>query len=101
MTKRKFVKQLRSLGVSETTIRNYTNMVAKFGGKMSYNDISDKLTGYLIQRCLYEDGFNNVYQKMDFIKPYVAPEFNFDDNYFMNRYCDSVVLNPTIGVIKI
>lgn len=36
MTKRKFVKQLRSIGVSESTIRNYTNMVAKLGGKMSY-----------------------------------------------------------------
>lgn len=101
MTKRKFVKQLRSLGVSETAIRNYTNMVAKLGGKMSYQDISDKLMGYLIQRCLYEDRLNNVYQKIDFIKPYVAPEFNYDNNYFIHHYCDSAVLSPTIGVIKI
>lgn len=96
MTKRKFVKQFRSIGVSESTIRNYTNMVAKLGGKMSYQDIFDKLMGYLIQRCLYEDGFNNVYQKMDFIKPYVTPEFNFDNNYFIHHYCDSVVLNPSV-----
>lgn len=99
MTKRKFVKQLRSFGVSETTIRNYINMVAKLGGKMSYNDMSDKLMGYLIQRCLYQDGFNNLYCKMDF-KPYATPELNYDDNYFIRRYCDSAVLNPTIGVIK-
>lgn len=99
MTKRKFVKQLRSFGVSETTIRDYTNMVANLGGKMSYQDTSDKLMGYLIQRCLYQDGFNNLYHKMDF-KPYITPEFNFDDNYLIHRYCDSAVLTPKM-IIKI
>lgn len=98
MTKRKFVKQLRSFGVSESTIRNYTNMVAKLGGKMSYQDASDKLIGYLIQRCLYQDGFYNLYHKMDF-KPYVAPELNYDDNYLIHRYYDSAILNPSVITI--
>ena len=99
ITKRKFIKQLRSLGVSETTIRHYTNMVAKFGGKMSYEDVLDKLIGHLIQRCLYEYALGNVQPPIDY-KPYVVPEFNFD-NYSMHHYYDSIVLNPqTIKIMR-
>lgn len=103
VTKRKFVKQLRSLGVSETTIKNYTNMVAKLGGKMSYEDVFDKLIGRLIQRCIYECVCGNEQYKMDY-KPYVVPEFNFDNNMrdYLMHYCyGSTILNPqTIKIIR-
>lgn len=102
MTKRKFIKQLRSLGVSESVIRNYTDIVSKLGGKMSYKDVFDKLMGRLTQRLIYEYVLSNGQHKIDY-KSYVASEFNFDDNMkdYLMHYCyGNTVLNPKI-VIKI
>lgn len=98
MTKRKFIKQLRALGLSEPVIRNYANMVSKLGGKVSYKDVFNKLMGYLCQRITYEYICGNEQPKLDLV-PYEL-NFNYDmENYLMHYCYGAKILDTQMAVI--
>ena len=72
MTRKRFTKLLRGMGVAEKTIKNYTNTIINLGGKTSYKEVYDKLVEYIVKRFIY----GNEQPKIDF-----APfEFKYEDN---------------------
>lgn len=54
MTRKRFIKNLRSIGVSEKVIKDYIKLVAKFGGAQSYQSIYDTIREAILKRILYE-----------------------------------------------
>lgn len=80
MTKKRFIKHLRSIGASEKVIRNYTELVAKFGGAQSYQSIYDMLKKYIIERMLMESPPTQI----NYIE---MPKMEFDiSNYQLRMY---------------
>ena len=54
MTRKRFIKNLRSIGASEKAIRSYIKLVAQFGGAQSYQSIYDTIREAILKRILYE-----------------------------------------------
>lgn len=90
MTKNKFIKTLRSWCTPETIIKNYTNIVAHYGGAASYEDIYK----ILIRNISTEMLRNYTPNRFD-IKPY---DFNLDettkDNYLSMYAYGAKVVEP-------
>ena len=94
MTRKRFVKLLRGMGAPENTIKNYINLVYKCGGKISYQEIYNKLFEYFIKRFICGD----EQLKMEF-----APvELNYNDNQtdYLLKYYQSKVIQAS-GIIQI
>lgn len=91
MTKNKFIKTLRSWGISEATIKNYTNAVAYYGGAASYEDMYK----ILIRKISTEMLKNYTSNRFD-IKPY---DFNLNevtkDNYLSMYTYGAKVVEPS------
>lgn len=96
MTKKRFIKHLRSIGASEKVIRNYTELVAKFGGSQSYQSIYDMLKKHIIERMLMESPPTQInYIEMPWM------EFNTIDHQLrMYDFYDMKLIEPS-GVICI
>lgn len=87
MTKKRFIKHLRSLGTSKRVIRNYTELVARFGGAQSYQSIYDMLKEHIIKRMLMECPPTQI----NYIK---MPWMNFDTNYYQQKIYDCYGVKP-------
>lgn len=78
MTKKRFIKHLRSIGASEKVIRNYIELVAKFGGSQSYQSIYDMLKKHIIERMLMESPPTQI----NYIE---MPKMTFDMNNYQQK----------------
>lgn len=91
MTKNKFIKTLRSWRISESTIKNYTNAVACYGGAASYDDIYK-----IIVRNITTEMLKNYTPNRLDIKPL---DFNLGetskDNYLLMNTFDAKVVEPS------
>lgn len=94
MTKNKFIKTLRSWGASESTIKNYTNAIASYGGAVSYDDMHKILREIILKKILE----NYTPNRLD-IKLY---DFNLSetskDNYLLMNTFDAKVVEPSYVV---
>lgn len=95
MTKKRFIKHLRSIGISEKVIRDFTKLVAKFGGAQSYQSIYDMLTEQIVKRILMELPPTQI----NYIK---MPWMEFDiSNYQQKMYdfCGVKLVEPN-GILR-
>ena len=86
MTKNKFIKTLRSWGASESTIKNYTNAIASYGGAVSYEDIYK-----IIVRNITTEMLKNYTPNRFDIKPYDLGEASKDNYLPMYTYGAKVI----------
>ena len=89
MTKNKFIKTLRSWGASESTIKNYTNAIATYGGAVSYDDMHKILREIILKKIL-ENYTPSI--KYD-IKPFDLNE-TAKDNYLLRNTFGAKVVEP-------
>lgn len=81
MTKNKFIKTLRSWRIPESAIKNYTNMVAHYGGTASYEDIYK-----IIVKNITTEIFKNYTPIKYNIEPYDLNRISKDNYLLMNTY---------------
>lgn len=95
MTRKRFIKKLRSFGVTEHIIKNLTNFVTNFGGKISYKYVYDTIV-----ECLAKQIICGYKQPEIEFTPY---EFDFDESqkdYLLYHYNDIKLLDPS-PVVKV
>ena len=79
MTRKRFAKLLRGMGVSAKTIKDYTNTIINLGGKTSYKEVYDKLIEYIVKRIIC----GNEQPKIDFI-PFESKYEDNQTNYLLS-----------------
>ena len=91
MTRKRFTKLLRCMGVSAKTIKDYTNTIINLGGETSYQEIYDRLIEYIVKRFIC----GNEQPKIDFV-PF---EFTYEDsqtNYLLSYGAKVIEPSPVI-----
>lgn len=95
MTKKRFIKHLRSIGASEKVIRDYTKLVAEFGGTQSYQSIYDMLKKHIIERMLMESPPTQI----NYIE---MPRMEFDISNYQQKvydFCGVKLVEPS-GILR-
>ena len=87
MTKNKFIKTLRSWGASESTIKNYTNAIASYGGAVSYDDMHEILREIILTKILENYAPTIGYE----INPCASAKAPKDNYLLMNTYGAKVI----------
>ena len=86
MTRKKFIKHLRSIGTSEKTIKDFIKVIAKFGGKLSYQSAYDALQEQILEQLLKKLPPTQIDYRNELL------DFNFDTDYYQYK------MHPYYGV---
>ena len=78
MTRKRFTKLLRSIGISTDEIKICTDRIINLGGEISYKEFYDILNERLIQSIIQSIIFDNAQPKINLI-PF---KDDFEDNQF-------------------
>lgn len=92
MTRKRFIKNLRSIGASEKVIKNYIKLVAKFGGAQSYQSIYDAIREAILKRILYECPPLQIEDRCELL-------FNLNTDWQQKMYCLYDVKPLECGVV--
>ena len=93
MTRKRFIKKLRSFGATEHIIKSLTKFVADLGGNISYKYVYDTIV-----ECLAKQIIGGYKQPEIEFTPY---EFDFNESqsdYLLNYYNDVKVLDHSYMV---
>ena len=80
MTRKRFIKNLRSIGASEKVIKDYIRLVAQFGGAQSYQSVYDAIYKAILKRILYECPPLQIESRCESL-------FNLNTDWQQNMYC--------------
>lgn len=93
MTRKRFIKKLRSFGATEHIIKSLANFVIDLGGNISYKYVYDTIV-----ECIVKQIIGGYEQPEIEFTPY---EFDFNDlqkDYLLHYYNDVKLFNPPIVI---